>query len=230
MKVLIKKRYSIHNDNGTIQNINENNFSLNGDGSSLVISGLDNDAVVFSSTLKKNEIKSKIKTFNKSQSYNVRFTKNTPFGASSNGLTPDKRFGLRVQDDEISLNYPDVSAVIAIYESLDDNDPVVDTISFSDTVDVNNNAIIGENIIGGNAVARIISKPATNQLGIVYLTSDRFSAEDEVTFDESDIKTKVNTIVNVGKFKDLTFSYNLDRGQRDDYYDYSRIIRKNGVF
>ena len=224
-----QERYSIHNDDGTIQGISEQIFSLGGDGSSLTINGLTNDAVIFNATLKKNEIKSKIKTFNKSQSYNVRLTKNSPFGGISNGLTPDKRFGLRVQDDEISLNYPDVSAVIAIYESLDDNDPVVDTISFSDTVDVNNNAIIGENIIGGNAVARIISKPASNQLGIVYLTSDRFSAEDEVTFDESDIKTKVNTIVNAGKFKDLTFSYNLDKGQREDYYDYSRIIRKKGV-
>ena len=60
-----QERYSVHNDNGTIQSLNRDNFST--DGTTFTLTGLDDDTVVLNSTLSKNEIKSKIKTYNKSQ-------------------------------------------------------------------------------------------------------------------------------------------------------------------
>ena len=231
-----QERYSVHNDNGTIQSLNRDNFST--DGTTFTLTGLDDDTVVLNSTLSKNEIKSKIKTYNKSQLYYVRLSNDKTSGISGSvsnsiqdGLTFDKRYGLRVQDEEISLNYPDAVKVLAILESLDENDPILDTLSFSDTVDVDNNAIIGEDIISDDKsiVARVISKPASNQLSVVYLTLDKFTSTDNVTFSESNIQTKINSIINVGKYKDLTNSYELDKGQRNEYYDYSRIIRNKNV-
>ena len=231
-----QERYSVHNDNGTIQSLNRDNFSTNG--TTFTLTGLDNDTVVLNSTLSKNEIKSKIKTYNKSQLYYVRLSNDKTSGISGSvsnsiqdGLTFDKRYGLRVQDEEISLNYPDAVKVLSVLESLDENDPILDTLSFSDTVDVDNNAIIGEDIISDDKsiVARVISKPTSNQLSVVYLTLNKFTSTDDVTFSESNIKTKINSIVNVGKYKDLTNSYELDKGQRNEYYDYSRIIRNKNV-
>ena len=229
-----QERYSVHNDDGTIQSLNRDNFSTNG--TTFTLTGLDNDTVVLNSTLSKNEVKSKIKTYNKSQLYYVRLSNNKASGSSAgnsiqDGLTFDRRYGLRVQDEEISLNYPDAVKVLAILESLDENDPILDTLSFSDTVDVNNNAIIGEDIVSDDKsiIARVISKPTSNQLSVVYLTINKFSSLDDVTFSESNIQTKINTIVNVGKYKDLTNSYDLDKGQRDEYYDYSRISRKSNI-
>ena len=229
-----QERYSVHNDNGTIQSLNRDNFSTNG--TTFTLTGLDNDTVVLNSTLSKNEIKSKIKTYNKSQLYYVRLSNDKGSGSSvgnsiQDGLIFDKRYGLRVQDEEISLNYPDTVKVLSVLESLDENDPILDTLSFSDTVDVDNNAIIGEDIISDDKsiVARVISKPASNQLSVVYLTLDKFTSTDNVTFSESNIQTKINSIINVGKYKDLTNSYELDKGQRNEYYDYSRIIRNKNV-
>ena len=159
-----QERYSVHNDNGTIQSLNRDNFSTNG--TTFTLTGLDNDTVVLNSTLSKNEIKSKIKTYNKSQLYYVRLSNDKGSGSSvgnsiQDGLIFDKRYGLRVQDEEISLNYPDTVKVLSVLESLDENDPILDTLSFSDTVDVDNNAIIGEDIISDDKsiVARVISKP-----------------------------------------------------------------------
>ena len=229
-----QERYSVHNDNGTIQTLNRDNFSTNG--TTFTLTGLDDDTVVLNSTLSKNEIKSKIKTYNKSQLYYVRLSNDKGSGSSvgnsiQDGLIFDKRYGLRVQDEEISLNYPDAVKVLSILESLDENDPILDTLSFSDTVNVDNNAIIGEDIISNDKsiVARVISKPTSNQLSVVYLTSNKFTSTDNVTFSESNIQTKINSIINVGKYKDLTNSYELDKGQRNEYYDYSRIIRNKNV-
>ena len=231
-----QERYSVHNDDGTIQSLNSDNFTTNG--TSYTLSGLDDDTVTLSATLSKNEIKSKLKIYNKSQVYNVRLSRDRTSGVSGNisnsvqdGLTFDTRYGLRVQDDEISLNYPDVVKVLGIFESLDENDPILDTLSFSETIDVDNNAIIGEDIVSDDksVIARVISKPTSNQLSVAYLTSEKFISSDDVTFSESNLQTKIKGIINVGKFKNLTKSYTLDKGQRNEYYDYSRIIRNKNV-
>ncbi len=231
-----QERYSVHNVGGTIQPLNRDNFST--DGTTFTLTGLNNHTVVLNSTLSKNEIKSKLKIYNKSQLYYVRLSNDRTSGLTGNvsnsiqdGLTFDRRYGLRVQDQEISLNYPDAVKVLAIFESLDENDPILDTLSFSDTVDVDNNAIIGEDIISDDKsiVARVVGKPTSNQLSIIYLTAERFGLADDVTFSESNIQTKINSIINVGKYKDLTNSYDLDKGQRNEYYDYSRISRKRNT-
>ena len=47
-------------------------------------------------------------------------------------------------------------------------------------------------------------------------------------FSISNIKTNVQS-VEIGVFKDITNSYTLDKGQRDQFYDYSRIIRNKNT-
>ena len=189
----------------------------------------------FAVTLNKTGIRSKVKNYNRSQVVGVTlsFTRSSGSNSSSSlndGLTYDARYGLRVQDKEISLNKPDVSRVVAVYESRNSSAPTLDRVSFSSTVNVSTNAIIGENIVNleKSVVARIVGVVNSDTLEVVYLSNDSFSVGDQVEFEESEIKTNVAALT-PGTYKDITNNFLLDKGQRNEYCDYSRIVRKDSV-
>ena len=188
-------------------------------------------------SLNKKNLLSKQKSFSRSTKVTISKSKNQSSGSNddgnssiANGLVYDNKhmYGTKWRDEEICLNHPDVVKIIAIFESVDTSTPTFDTLSFDSTLDVNNNAIIGENVksLDGKIVARIVGK-STDKVEIIYLTSNRFDIFDEVEFEESNIIGEVKAQTE-GKYKDLTKSFTLDKGQRDQYYDYSRIIRNPG--
>lgn len=227
--------YSIHYSGGGIGTITSDQFVLSGN--TVTISGLSpsETGVVVNTTIVKNGIQSKIKTYNKSQTLNVARSKYPQSGSGisssiGDGLTYNQFYGLRVQDEEISLNYPDVVKIISVYESFDSSAPTLDQIQFGASASVSTNAIIGENIIGSDSksIARVVSSPSTNVLGVVYLNSERFTNSETVTFEESNITTEIESIT-TGKYKDVTNSYRLDKGQKDQYYDYSKIVRNKNT-
>jgi len=229
-----EERYSIHYTGGGIGTVTSDTFSLNSATNQVTFSGLiDGSNAVVNATLIKNGIQSKLKQYTRSQTINVNLSKYSQSGSGisssiNDGLTYNQYYGLRVQDEEISLNYPDVAKVLAIYESLDNSNPVLDQVEFTATANVTANAIIGENIIGNTskAIARVVTPISTNILGIVYLNTDRFLAGESVSFEESNITTDIQSIT-AGNYKNITNSYSLDKGQKDQYYDYSRIVRNN---
>jgi hypothetical protein len=232
-----EERYSVHYSNGTIAKITSDQFALNPSTNTISISGLtaNQSNVVVNTTLIKNGIKSKIKEFNRSKSINVTLSKYAQSGSGisssiGDGLTYNQYYGLRVQDEEISLNYPDVVKVISVYESFDTSAPTLDTVQFTSSANVTANSIIGENIVGdkSKAIARVVSKPSLNILGIVYLNSEKFLEGETVTFEDSNVTTEIETIT-FGKYKDVTNLYTLDKGQKDQYYDYSRIVRNKNT-
>jgi hypothetical protein len=232
-----EERYSVHYSDGTIAKITSDQFVLNSGTNTVNINGLvsnQNDVVV-NTTLIKNGVKSKVKEFSRSKSINVTLSKYSQSGSGisssiGDGLTYNQYYGLRVQDEEISLNYPDVVKVISVYESFDSSAPTLDKVQFTSSANVTTNAIIGENIIGSTskAIARVVSKPSLNILEIVYLNSERFLEREPVTFEDSNISTEIETIT-FGKYKDITNSYTLDKGQKEQYYDYSRIVRNKNT-
>ena len=229
-----EERYSIHYTGGGIGTVTSDSFSLNAGTNEVTFRGLtDGNNAVVNATLIKNGIQSKLKQYSRSQTINVNLSKYSQSGSGisssiNDGLTYNQYYGLRVQDEEISLNYPDVVKVLAVYESLNASNPVLDQVEFTSTANVTTNAIIGENIIGNTskAIARVVTSISTNVLGIVYLNTDRFLEGESVLFEESNITTDIQSIT-LGKYRDITNSYNLDKGQRDQYYDYSRIIRNS---
>ena len=231
-----QERYSVHYNGGGIGTITSDQFVLSGN--TVTISGLlpnQINNVVVNTTLVKNGIQSKVKTYNKSQTLSVTRSKNPQSGSGisssiGDGLTYNQFYGLRVQDEEISLNYPDVVKIISIYESFDSSAPTLDQIQFGASANVTTNAIIGENILGNNSkcIARVVSKPSTNVLGVVYLNSERFTNSETVIFESSNITTEIESII-PGKYKDITNSYRLDKGQKDQYYDYSKIVRNKNT-
>jgi hypothetical protein len=229
-----EERYSIHYSDGVIEPLTSDKFSLSGN--TVTVSNLtkstDSNSVINTSLIK-NGITSKKKEYNRSRSVNITLSKYAQSGSNgsssiNDGLTYNRFYGLRVQDEQICLNYPDVAKVLAIYESFDTSAPTLDQIEFSASANVSTNAIIGENILGNlsKAVARVVTNASTNTLGVVYLNENKFSTGESVSFEESNITTDIVSITE-GKYKNLTTSYKLDKGQKEQYYDYSRIIRND---
>lgn len=230
-----EERYSICYADGTIESLTSDKVSLSLNSDQVTFSNIQNKQIaIINATFVKNGIQSKKKQFVRSKTINVNLSRNPQSGVGINtsindGLTYNRYYGIRVQDEEICLRYPDVVKLIAVYESLDTSQPVLDQISFSAIANVDGNAIIGENIIGNksNTIARIVSKPSPNTLGIVYLNNSQFLVDEEVTFEESNIKTNITSIT-LGKYRNITNKFTLDKGQKEQYYDYSKIIRRSG--
>lgn len=242
-----QERYSVHYTGGGIGTVTSDAFTLTGGGTGVEIEGLTSGQsnIVVNVTLKKNGIQSKIKKFTRSAIEVVNLSKLAQSGSASSisindGLTYNPYYGLRVQDDQISLNVPDVAKVLVVYESTNTADPKLDTIEFSSISNVGTDAIIGENIIGSESgtVARIVtnqnstpsyfslpnSSSSNNKLGVVYLNQNTFTAGETVTFKESNIISTVQSIT-LGKYNNVTNNFVLDGGQKNEYYDYSRLIR-----
>ena len=238
-----QERYGIGYSGGTIAKLSSDSFEISGNTATIraLDNSLSNNDTVVNVTAIKNGIQSKIKTFSRSGTLFVRASKLTESGSNSNtskndGLTYNQYYGLRVQDEEISLNYPDVVKVLSVYESLNTSDPILDQIEFTSTANVSSNALIGENIIGSSSgtIARVVTNTSTspssavNTLGIVYLNENKFSVGEQVTFEESNIVTVVESVTN-GSYRDITLSFKLDRGQKNQYYDYSKLVRNKNT-
>jgi hypothetical protein len=228
-----EERYSVHYTDGTTQTLTSDQFSLSNN--QVVLSNLTSGKTTSSinATFIKNGVQSKQKQYNRSNTLNVIYSKYPESGTGlstsiNDGLQYNQYYGLRVQDEEISLNYPDVSRVLSVYESLDTSNPTLDSLSFSSILNIGINAIIGENIIGSESgcVARVVSK-STNSVGIVYLNSNRFADTEIVTFKESNITGEIDFIT-PGNYNDITNKFILDKGQKEQYYDYSKLIRNRG--
>lgn len=232
-----QERYSIHYSDGSAETLSSDKFDLDGPKTQITFSGISNKNInKVNATLVKSGIRSKVKVYNRSKVIDVVYSKYQTSGSQQNssvfdGLEYKEFYGLRVQDEEICLNYPDVIKVTAIFESLDQNSPQLDQLTFSSLVNVSNNSIIGEQIIGqsSGAVGQLVRKPvgSPNNVEFVYLNNSKFIKGENVTFSESQIISKVDDII-LGKYKNITNSYVLNSGQKTQYYDYSRIIRKLG--
>ena len=228
-----EERYSVHYTDGTTQSLTADQFSLSNN--QVTLSNLTSGKTTSSinATFIKNGVQSKEKQYNRSQTVNIIYSKYLQSGSGistsiNDGLEYNPYYGLRVQDQEISLNYPDVANVLAVYESLNTSNPSLDSVSFSSVLNIGGNAIIGENILGSESgcVARVVTR-STNSVGIVYLNSNRFLTNESVTFEESNITGEIDFIT-VGSYNDITNRFKLDKGQKEQYYDYSRIVRNEG--
>ena len=133
---------------------------------------------------------------------------------------------MRIEDEEISLNVPDVNKIIGIYESKSTSKPVYDKLKFVSGLDLDTVSVVGEKIIGqeSRAVGQIVERTATD-VSFVYLNANRFTVGESIKFNESSIISTVFEVVN-GNYVDRTDNYLLDKGHTKQISDYSRIVRK----
>ena len=179
-----EERYSAHLTNGLIQQITSDNFAFSNTNEVTISTPLGATSnITVNATVQKSKIDSKIKVYNRSEKLEVTKSKHSTSGSIAigdgtknlaDGLTFNQFFGLRVQDERISLNRPDAAKLIAVFESVDGLTPTLDKLKFDASVAISNNCVVGENIIGSdsNAIARVISTNAggdPNSIEIVYL-------------------------------------------------------------
>jgi hypothetical protein len=229
------ERYSIHYSSGVIEDLSSDQFTISNDGYQITFTGLlpNQSNITLIATLKKRGLRTKVKQYTRSTKVTVNKSKYRTAGITTNvanGLDFNAFYGLRVEDEEISLNYPDAVEVIAIYESIDSSAPVLDKLTFETGLGLNINSILGEYIYGpaNNALAQIVTRLSPTEIEIVYLNNDRFSVGEEITFKESGIIGTIQSIT-IGSYIDRTSDFILDKGQRADIYDYSRISRRTGT-
>jgi len=221
------ERYSVHYSNGTTENLTSDQFTLGEGGSSITLTNLNatETNVTVITTLKKQSVTNKSKNLTRSKQISVTRTSGV---STATGLSTSNYYGLRVEDDEISLNVPDVVSIRAIYESTDTSAPVLDRLTFATGLGLDTNAIVGEKIVGQNsrAIAQVVNKTSTT-IDFVYLNEDNFEIGETVKFKESAISAIIQDVRN-GSYVDRTKNYILDKGHKNQYCDYSRIRRIQG--
>jgi hypothetical protein len=220
--------YNLTFADGTVAILDNQKLVPNGRTISIQNITVNSGEAILTATLKKINTKTRKKVYNRCSSLTIDKT-SSGISTSINGLTTSTVYGLRVEDEEISLNVPDVESVIGIFESSSSSAPTLPSITLIGLNSNILNSIKGERIVGKDtgAVAILASNNGTNEIKIVYLNENIFSVGETVTFEESQISGIVDS-VEVGD-KNIRNNFILDEGQRSEYLDFSRLIRKPQV-
>ena len=200
-------------------------FTVSGTGtqSSVTVSALNTGVTTVDviATVYKSDRSAKAKTTERMKI--LKIDKTT--GSSANGLTQSTAdYGYRVEDNAISLGCGDVFKIKAIIESTDSSDPVLPRFQYTNLV----GTISIDDVITGDTSgsrARVVSTDS-NFVYYIPVEDDVFSDGENITAPAATFKIVTGSIISGGK--DITDNYDLDDGQRDQFYDYSRIVRKSG--
>ena len=173
----------------------------------------NNAKVKLFATLLKTSVVTKTKTTQLSKQLNVIAT------------DADGAYGTRSTDKDISLGRTDVFKLQAVFDS-EDTSAAATAPQFT-VSNVVGTFLRGEKITGGssNAVGRIISttSPISYTLTAGSGATD-FTAAETITGASSGATATVGTLTAGSKV--ITNSFVLDTGQRDNFYDIARLVRK----
>ena len=172
--------------------------------------------VKFIGTVLKTAVNSRIKTTN--------LLKQVKVVASD----ADGAYGVRANDKEISLGRTDVYRLQAVYDS---EDTSADASAPSMTISsVSGTFSRGEKIVGATSKAKgrvlTTTSPMSYTLNGNFGVQD-FTAGETITGQSSGATATVGTLTAGSKI--ITSNFELDTGQRDNFYDIARIVRKPNV-
>ena len=230
-----EERYTISYTDGSVETLTSDQVVLTSGGKGVTISGLtasQSNNVVVHSTQQKAKVKSKQKTLTRQAILNVTGSNRSYSGVStsiSDGLTPSDVYGKRVQDREISLDVPDVVGVTAVFESSGNAEPSVPSLtlgSFNGPNGNNSDIILGEVGVGqsSGAAALVLARSGTTKIDVLFKNSNLFSDNEEVTFEESGVRAVLSNVDSGDP--NIRNNFILDSGQREEYYDFGRLVRK----
>ena len=230
------ERYQLIRSDGATEVLTSDKFEFTNGNTQIQIRnlGTDNTAATLVATLKKLKPKSKIKLKNRVTSILVDKSTLSSSGIGSttlnDGLTfGNYPFGTRVQDENISLNTPDIIRVHSVYESVDNSNPSAPTIQLSaitGPTGKTSDLIIGEQLVGQTSGAIAIVAERVSDSTIQFITKNRtnFSVGEVINFQESNIRA-VNANVTVPSL-DISSGFTFDNGQNVSFYDYGFLTRK----
>jgi len=231
-----EERYVLTRSNGTFEPLTSDKLVFDSQSKQLTIFGLGtNDANArLITTLRKINVTSKVKNKNR---INTLVVNNSTLSSSGIGTTTlndglsygSYPYGTRVQDEEISLNTPEVTLLYAILESTDTNDPVTPTITFTQLngpTNKTNDLLVGEQFVGrtSKAVGVYVAKNNDLKIDFLYFNEKSFQEGEVVTFKESGITAVIQSI-SLGS-PNILSNYSLDNGTNDTIYNYAKVIRK----
>ena len=231
-----EERYVLIRTDGVTESLSSDKFNFNTGSTEVTINGLGGDtSAKLIATLRKTNVREKIK---EKQKINVVTITNSKLSASgigtdtlNDGLTYGTVYGTRVQDEEISLNVPDVTKIYGVLESGNASNPVFPRVvlrSINSSTGKTGDLLIGETFIGKNSNAKGIYVSKHDDSTVNYLALNDFTFQDNeiVTFEESSIEATVVS-TSLGS-NNITEEFDYDDGQRGTIYDYARMVRKSG--
>ena len=221
-----EERYClIDSSDGTNIPLTEDNLTIETGGKTATLTSLSiasGTAALISTQIKSN-ISSKYKKLNRCASVSISRTKYSEVPTGS-GLTYSRVYGTRVEDQELSLNYPDIFKVHGVFQSSTSASPQLPTLTISGVNTSNIN--IGELFIGqtSGAVAICAEVPSSSTVSFVYKSDNKFVVGEKIDFKETD-NTATVTYVTIGE-PNIISEFLVDNGQREYFYDIGRLIRK----
>ena len=215
--------------------LREPQFAFSNNNRTLTISSLGDDGnVTVTATVKRTKFASIEKNITRCTSLVINKSNDTSSGLTTttlnDGLTFSKVYGTRVQDEEISLNFPEIHRILGIFESDDNNDPNEPFfVVSSQSEGFMNNVIVGEQIIGGEsgAVARVTDVTNDTKIKFVYENDKTFEVDELINLQISGIIATISKL-NAGDAS-IIDNFILDNGQRKEFADYGRIIREKNA-
>ena len=228
-----EERYVLMRTDGSTEILTEDKFVFTNGSKTLTINGLGTDSPAkLIATLRKINVKSKIKNRNKVKTITVTKSKYEKSGigatTANDGLTYGPGYGMRVQDEEICLLVPDVFKIHAIFESSGTSDatlPKLTLTQLSGPTNKTGDLLSGDEFKSetGSFVGLYVGAVDDLNINYIALNNKTLSAGEVIKFKESGI-TAVVSVNDLGD-NDISDNYYLDNGQRDTFYDYSRIVR-----
>ena len=133
-------------------------------------------------------------------------------------------YGTASQHKEISLGRADVYKLYAVLDSEDVSaNPVLPQFSVTG---VSGTFTKGEIITGSTSDCNAVIINTTNPITFIVTNGKSFVANEQITGQTSTATATLGTFT--AGSKNITDRFTLDTGQRDNFYDISRIIRKGG--
>ena len=231
-----EERYVLIRNDGVTEDLSKDKIDFNGGSTQIIINGLGtNSGAKLIATLRKINVKEKIKEKKKITLLTVVGSANSTSGIGTttlnDGLTYNTVYGTRVQDEEISLNVPDVTKVYSVLESNNASNPslpVLTLTSINSSTAKTGDLLIGEKFVGdiSKSTGLYVSKNSDSAINYSLLNDYNLQIGETVTFQESGITATVGTLA-LGSHN-ITDEFTYDDGQRSTIYDYSRLVRKPG--
>jgi len=227
--------YILIRTDGTTESLSSDKFDFNTGSTELIINGLGaNSSAKLVATIRKVNVTEKIKEKKKINVLTITKSQNSQSGIGSttlnDGLTYSTVYGTRVQDEEISLNVPDVMKVYGILESKNSSEPAfsqIALIAINSSTAKTGDLLIGDRFSGKSSKCNgiYVSRVDDSTINYIKLNDYEFQLNEEIIFQESGITATTSSLI-IGS-ENITQEFTYDDGQRNTIYDFARLVRKS---
>tara|TARA_A200000159_G_scaffold21006_1_gene17706 strand:+ start:1606 stop:7968 length:6363 start_codon:yes stop_codon:yes gene_type:complete len=205
---------------GDLINLNSSNTTFNATGNTLTITN--------STALPAANIKCKVTT-TVTRTASAEIPKTAQLASvcvvDNDGIAGGAAYGTSAHHKDISLGVADAYKLWAVFDSEDATaDAVLPQFTFTGLSGVFTK---GEVIVGGTSGARAIAIPGSSVLCHIVQNNKEFLAGETVTGQSSNAQCTIDTLTDGSK--NITDRFTLDTGQRDNFYDIARIVRKGNA-